>query len=87
MNKEADAHEVLYLLAHRDGVPEVMIMDGAKAQVQGEFRKKVRECGIHEKQMKPYAPTSNAAEVGVRKMRCGVGQDQLISNSPKVLWG
>ena len=32
---EADAHEALSLLAQRDGVPEVLVMDGSKAQTQG----------------------------------------------------
>jgi hypothetical protein len=33
MKKESDAHEALSLLFHRDGVPNVMVMDGARAQV------------------------------------------------------
>jgi hypothetical protein len=35
MAKEKDAHEALSLLFHRDGVPNIMVMDGAKAQIQG----------------------------------------------------
>jgi hypothetical protein len=31
MVKEKDAHEALSLLSHWDGVPNVMVMDGAKA--------------------------------------------------------
>jgi hypothetical protein len=30
MKKEIDAHEALSFLFHRDGVPNVMVMDGAK---------------------------------------------------------
>jgi hypothetical protein len=33
LKKEKEAHEALSLLFHRDGVPNVMVMDGAKAQV------------------------------------------------------
>jgi hypothetical protein len=33
MKKESEAHDALSLLFHRDGVPNVMVMDGAKAQV------------------------------------------------------
>jgi hypothetical protein len=33
MKKEIEAHEALYLLFHRDGVPNVMVMDGSKAQM------------------------------------------------------
>jgi hypothetical protein len=35
MKKESEAHEALSLLFHRDVVPNVMVMDGAKAQVEG----------------------------------------------------
>jgi hypothetical protein len=38
MKKESEAHEALYFLFHRDGVPNVMVMDGAKAQIEGDFR-------------------------------------------------
>jgi hypothetical protein len=33
MKKESEAHEALSLLFHRDGVPNVMVMDGEKVQV------------------------------------------------------
>jgi hypothetical protein len=47
MAKEQDAHEALSLLFHRDGVPNVMVMDGAKAQIQGYFQRKLREAVCH----------------------------------------
>jgi hypothetical protein len=33
MAKENDAHEALSLLFHRDGVPNIMVMDGANEQI------------------------------------------------------
>jgi hypothetical protein len=47
MKKKIEAHEALSLLFHRDGVPNVTVMDGAKAQVEGEFRRKLRDAGCH----------------------------------------
>jgi hypothetical protein len=47
MKLENDAQESLTLLFHRDGVPNVMVMDGAKAQVQGDFKRKLRDAGCH----------------------------------------
>jgi hypothetical protein len=35
MKRESEAHEALSLLFHRYEVPNVMVVDGAKAQVQG----------------------------------------------------
>jgi hypothetical protein len=37
MTTESEAHDALSLLFHRDGVPNVMVMDGSKAQVEGDF--------------------------------------------------
>jgi hypothetical protein len=41
LKNDDDAHEALSLSAQRDGVPEVMVTDGDKAQL--------RECGVHVK--------------------------------------
>ena len=62
MKKKSKAHEALSLLAQRDGVPPVIIMDGAKEQTMGEFRRKAREMGVHIRQTEPYSPWQNAAE-------------------------
>jgi hypothetical protein len=35
LKKEKESHEALYSLFHRDGVPNAMVMDGSKAQVEG----------------------------------------------------
>jgi hypothetical protein len=41
MNFESEAHEALSLLFHRYGVPTVMVIDVAKVQTEGEFRRKL----------------------------------------------
>jgi hypothetical protein len=86
MAKEKDAHEALSLLFHRDGVPNVMVMDGAKAQIQGDFRWKLREYGCHIKQTYPHTPKSNAAEGSIRELKRGVGREMVRSGAPKWLW-
>jgi hypothetical protein len=40
----------LTFLLQREGAPNTMIMDGAKEQVMGMFRRKCREAGICVKQ-------------------------------------
>jgi hypothetical protein len=50
MKKEKDTHDELSLLFHRDDVPNVMVMDGDKSQVEGEFKRKLRDDGCHIKQ-------------------------------------
>jgi hypothetical protein len=63
-----------------------MVVDCANAQVQGEFHKKLRECGVHVKHTEPYTPNSNVADDGAREMKHGVRREQLRANSPKFLW-
>jgi hypothetical protein len=61
MAKKSMAHEGLSLLFQRDGVPNTIIMDGAREQTMGEFRRKCREVGVHVKQTEPHSPWSNSA--------------------------
>lgn len=46
-----------------------MVMDGAKAQVMGEFRRKLREAGMHCKQTEPISPWMNACEGEIRELK------------------
>jgi hypothetical protein len=50
MKLESEVHDELSLLFNRDEVPNVMVMDGAKAQTEGEFRRKLRDACCHIKQ-------------------------------------
>ena len=56
MKKKLEAHEGLSLMAQWDRIPTKIVMDGAKEQVMGEFRKMVKEMGIHVHQTEPYSP-------------------------------
>jgi hypothetical protein len=85
MKKESEAHEALSLLFHRDGVPNVMVMvmDGAKAQVEGKFSRKLRDAECHIKQTEPHTQSSNMGEVGVRELKRGFGWQMLCSGCTK----
>jgi hypothetical protein len=71
MKKESEAHEALSLLFHRDGFPHVMVMDGAKAQVEGGLRRKLRDAGCHINHTEPHTQSSNTGEVGRQMLRSG----------------
>jgi hypothetical protein len=47
LKKKKEAHEDSSLIFHRDGVPNVMVMNGSRAQVEGRFRRKLRDAGCH----------------------------------------
>jgi hypothetical protein len=86
MAKKSQAHEGLSLLFQREGVPNTLIMDGAKEQVMGEFRKKRREVGSRVKQTEPHTPWSNMAESAIRELKRSVGRQMVRSRSPNWIW-
>ena len=86
MRKKAEAHEALSLLFARDGVPASIILDGSKEQTQGDFRKKCRQADCRIKQLEPKTPQANAAEVGIKELKNGVGRQMFTSKAPKRLW-
>ena len=86
MKTKSEAHEALSLLHARDGVPNVMIMDGAREQVMGEFRRKCRQVSTHVRTTEPHTPWSNAAEGAIREAKKGVGREMVRSKCPKRLW-
>jgi hypothetical protein len=47
MKLESEACEVISMLFHRYGVPNVMVMDGVKAQTEVEFRRKLSDAESH----------------------------------------
>jgi hypothetical protein len=69
MKKKKEAHEDLSLLFHRDGVPNVMVMDGSKAQFEGELKRKLSDTGCHIKKTEPHTQYSNMGEGGVRELK------------------
>jgi hypothetical protein len=86
MAKKSQAHEGLSLLFQREGVPSTIIMDGAREQTMGLFRRKCREAGVHVRQTEPHTPWSNAVEAAIRELKKGVGRQMVRSAAPKRLW-
>ena len=86
MRAKSEAHEALSLLFQRDGVPVKIIMDGAKEQVMGKFRKKCREAGSHVHQLEPHTPWANFAETCNKELKNGLAREMFPKKIPKRLW-
>jgi hypothetical protein len=63
-----------------------MFMDGAKSQVEGEFRRKLCDAGCYVKQTEPHTQSSNMVEGAVCELKKGVGRQILRSGCPKCFW-
>jgi hypothetical protein len=61
-------------------------MDGAKAQVEVEFRRKLCDAGCHIKQTEPHTQSSNMGEGYVHELKKDVMRQMLRSGCPKRLW-
>jgi hypothetical protein len=64
----------------------VLVMDGTKAKVEGEFRRKLCDTVCHIKQTEPHTQSSNMGEGAVRELKKGVGRQMLRSGCPTRLW-
>jgi hypothetical protein len=62
-----------------------MVMDGSKAQVEGEFRRKLHDAGFHIKQTQSHTQSSNMGEGGVRELKKGVGRQIICFGCPKLI--
>jgi hypothetical protein len=69
MKKKSEAYEALSLLFQSDGFSNVMVMDGAKAQTEGQFRRKICYAGFHINKTEPHTKSSNMGEGGVRELK------------------
>ena len=86
MEAEKEAHHTLSKFFKDIGVPNKMVMDNAKAQIKGKFRKKMREANCSYRTIEPHSPFQNAAEAAIRELKKATGRKLTFSNCPKCLW-
>jgi hypothetical protein len=65
----------------------VMVMDGAKAQVEGDFRRKLCDAGCHIKQTEPHTQSSNMGEGAVHELKKGCWKTNDALWMPKAILG
>jgi hypothetical protein len=68
-----------------DGVPLEMILAGSK-QVEGAFRRKLKEVNCHLRVTEPYLPWQQAAKGCIRELKQGVSRKMIKTGAPKRLW-
>ena len=86
MKTKGKVYHSLSLLFLHEGIPKMLIMDGARGQVMGEFSRNARQADCQVKQMEPYSPWQNAAEAMIKELEKGTGRKMIRTGSPKVLW-
>ncbi len=86
LKQKGKAHEALSLMFKPDGVPPEMILDGLKEQVEGAFRRKLKEVNCHLHVTEPYSPWQQAAEGCICELKQGVSRKMIKTGAPKCLW-
>ena len=86
MRQKSEAHKGLSLMAQRDGVPPLIVMDGSKEQTLGLFRKKLRQMGSRVKQSEPDTPQSIFAEGVIREVKRGSRRKMARAKGLAKLW-
>ena len=86
MKKEADAHKAYRQFFKRIGVPDAIISDGAKAQVQGETKTLCNNVGTTIRQLERDTPWSNRAELYVGLIKRAIKKEMKAMDSPLALW-
>ena len=69
MTSESEAHHTVSQLFKDIGVPDKMVMDNAKTQIHGQFRKKLKDADCQVRSIEPHTPFSNAAEAAIKELK------------------
>jgi len=83
---ERNIHTAYKRLFKEVGVPMKLIVDQAKAQVQGEAKKVCDEAGCQIVELEKYTPASNRAERTIQELKMETRRDVRLSGSPLVFW-
>ena len=86
LKQKGEAHGALSLLFKCDGVPPEMILDGSKEQIEGAFKRKLKEVNCHLCMTEPYLPWQQAAEGCIHELKQGVSRKMIKTGAPKRLW-
>ena len=86
MQSKSQTPETLVELAHDKGIPYKLVMDNAKEQTMGEFRRKARSYGCSIRQIPTYSPWLDLAETAVAELKKGGARAMVSTKCPRLLW-
>ena len=86
MKAKSNAHKTLSTLFSRDGVPNILVMNGATEQVADMLQKKAHQANCCIRQTEPLTPWSNAAKGAIRELKQGAMRKMIATGSPRRLW-
>ena len=86
LRKESDAAQGLDAFIQQVGIPQTLVTDNAKAEMQGEWAATCRRYRIKMEQVLPYSQWRNLSEASIRELKIGIHKATRRRGSPKRLW-
>ena len=84
--RKGEHPDTLVTLMNDVGIPQVLVSDNAKEELQGRARDICRKYHIHQKPTVPYSPWQNAAEASIREVKKNVRRALRRTAAPLRLW-
>ena len=69
METKGEAHKGLRKVFQDVGVPHTLVVDNAKEQIQGDFKRLATKHGARIKSTEPYSPWQQAAENAIKELK------------------
>ena len=86
MATKSDVHYTLDDFFDKIAVPSVMITDGAREFVKGQYSKKLKRAQCQQHTVEAETPNANQAEAVIRELKIHYRRVMLETNAPEVLW-
>jgi len=86
LKSKADAHLSLERIFREIGIPKLLISDGAKEELHGEWGRVVKHNLIQTRQTEPYSGWQNQCEDEIREVKKHFGRIMALNRCPTAFW-
>ena len=86
LKSEGDAHEALEKVCQEVGIPKLLISDGAKQELYGDWGKVVKHKLIQTRQTETYSGWQNRCEDEIHEVKKHYTRIMALNRCPKAFW-
>ena len=86
LKTKADAPEALERLCRNVGIPKLLVSDGAKEELYGDWGRIVKNNLIQIRQTEPYSGWQNRCEDEIREVKKHYNRIMMINKCPSAFW-
>jgi Reverse transcriptase (RNA-dependent DNA polymerase) len=86
LKSKADAYEVLEYVCRKYGVPKLLVSDGAREELLGNWGRVVKQNLIRQRITEPHSGWQNRCEDEIRELRKHYARIMALHNCPDAFW-